>query len=68
MARTASKQQQRTLEQQLWDAADALRGRQELSEYVHVGADHFSHAGIIGAGSKLTRTLQKFAAHSETRA
>lgn len=36
MARTASKQQQRTLEQQLWDAADALRGNQEPSEYKHI--------------------------------
>ena len=37
MARTASeKQQTKTLEQRLWDAADALRGNQETSEYKHV--------------------------------
>ncbi len=37
MARTASKKQQtKTLEQRLWDAADALRGNQEPSEYKHV--------------------------------
>ena len=37
MARTASKKSQmKTLEQRLWDAADALRGNQEPSEYKHV--------------------------------
>ena len=37
MARTASKKQHtKTLEQRLWDAADALRGNQEPSEYKHV--------------------------------
>ncbi len=32
----AAKKQQKTLEQRLWDAADALRGNQEPSEYKHV--------------------------------
>lgn len=36
MARAASNLQQRTLEQRLWEAADALRGNQEPSEYKHV--------------------------------
>ena len=36
MARTAKKTVTRTLEQRLWDAADALRGNQEPSEYKHV--------------------------------
>ena len=37
MAQTPSKKQQtKTLEQRLWDAADALRGNQEPSEYKHV--------------------------------
>lgn len=36
MARAASKKQERTLEQRLWDAADALRGNQEPSEYKHI--------------------------------
>jgi type I restriction enzyme M protein len=37
MARAAAKpKQQKTLEQRLWDAADALRGNQEPSEYKHV--------------------------------
>lgn len=37
MARPAAKPKQaRTLEQRLWDAADALRGNQEPSEYKHV--------------------------------
>lgn len=37
MARPAAKpKQQKTLEQRLWDAADALRGNQEPSEYKHV--------------------------------
>ena len=36
MARAALNQQQKTLEQRLWDAADALRGNQEPSEYKHV--------------------------------
>lgn len=37
MARTTSKnQQRRTLEQRLWEAADALRGNQEPSEYKHI--------------------------------
>src|SRR5579875_640272 len=36
MARTAKKTVTKTLEQRLWDAADALRGNQEPSEYKHV--------------------------------
>lgn len=37
MARPAAKTKQaKTLEQRLWDAADALRGNQEPSEYKHV--------------------------------
>lgn len=36
MARTAKKAQAKSLEQRLWDAADALRGNQEPSEYKHV--------------------------------
>lgn len=37
MARTTRKpKQQKTLEQRLWEAADALRGNQEPSEYKHV--------------------------------
>ncbi len=37
MARASAKPKQtRTLEQRLWDAADALRGNQEPSEYKHV--------------------------------
>lgn len=37
MARPAAKPKQvKTLEQRLWDAADALRGNQEPSEYKHV--------------------------------
>lgn len=37
MARLAAKPKQaKTLEQRLWDAADALRGNQEPSEYKHV--------------------------------
>jgi len=36
MARTAKPKQAKTLEQRLWDAADALRGNQEPSEYKHV--------------------------------
>jgi type I restriction enzyme M protein len=37
MARPAAKPRQaKTLEQRLWDAADALRGNQEPSEYKHV--------------------------------
>jgi type I restriction enzyme M protein len=37
MARAAAKPKQaKTLEQRLWDAADALRGNQEPSEYKHV--------------------------------
>lgn len=36
MARQAKKAQPKSLEQQLWDAADALRGNQEPSEYKHV--------------------------------
>lgn len=37
MARSATKPKQaKTLEQRLWDAADALRGNQEPSEYKHV--------------------------------
>jgi type I restriction enzyme M protein len=36
MARKTMKQNQKTLEQRLWDAADALRGNQEPSEYKHV--------------------------------
>jgi type I restriction enzyme M protein len=37
MARTAAKvRRQKTLEQRLWEAADALRGNQEPSEYKHV--------------------------------
>lgn len=33
---TAKKKAEKTLEQRLWDAADALRGNQEPSEYKHV--------------------------------
>lgn len=36
MARQAKKAQAKTLEQRLWEAADALRGNQEPSEYKHV--------------------------------
>ncbi len=36
MARQAKKAQPKSLEQRLWDAADALRGNQEPSEYKHV--------------------------------
>lgn len=36
MARTAKKTQTKTLEQRLWEAADALRGNQEPSEYKHI--------------------------------
>jgi len=36
MARAARKVAAKTLEQKLWDAADALRGNQEPSEYKHV--------------------------------
>ncbi|MCL2489390.1 MAG: type I restriction-modification system subunit M N-terminal domain-containing protein, partial [Propionibacteriaceae bacterium] len=36
MARVAKPKPQRSLEQRLWDAADALRGNQEPSEYKHV--------------------------------
>ncbi|WP_394553700.1 type I restriction-modification system subunit M [Agromyces sp. MMS24-JH15] len=36
MARVARKNETKTLEQKLWDAADALRGNQEPSEYKHV--------------------------------
>jgi type I restriction enzyme M protein len=36
MAGTAKPKQAKTLEQRLWDAADALRGNQEPSEYKHV--------------------------------
>lgn len=36
MARVARKIETKTLEQKLWDAADALRGNQEPSEYKHV--------------------------------
>lgn len=36
MARTAKPAQTKTLEARLWEAADALRGNQEPSEYKHV--------------------------------
>lgn len=36
MPRTAKPKPQKTLEQRLWEAADALRGNQEPSEYKHV--------------------------------
>ena len=36
MARQAKKVQAKTLEQRLWETADALRGNQEPSEYKHV--------------------------------
>ncbi|WP_301120934.1 type I restriction-modification system subunit M [Mycolicibacterium fortuitum] len=36
MARAARNVETKTLEQKLWDAADALRGNQEPSEYKHV--------------------------------
>ncbi|GEL94876.1 class I SAM-dependent DNA methyltransferase [Cellulomonas composti] len=36
MARVARRIETKTLEQKLWDAADALRGNQEPSEYKHV--------------------------------
>jgi type I restriction enzyme M protein len=36
MARTSRKTVTKTLEQRLWDTADALRGNQEPSEYKHV--------------------------------
>ena len=36
VARQAKKAQPKSLEQRLWDAADALRGNQEPSEYKHV--------------------------------
>ncbi|TNM37694.1 SAM-dependent DNA methyltransferase [Nocardioides albidus] len=36
MARQAKKAPAKSLEQRLWDAADALRGNQEPSEYKHV--------------------------------
>src|SRR3954464_2452709 len=35
-ARTQAAKPQKSLEQRLWDAADALRGNQEPSEYKHV--------------------------------
>ena len=34
--KSGAKADDRTLEQKLWDAADALRGNQEPSEYKHV--------------------------------
>lgn len=34
--RTKTKTETKTLEQRLWEAADALRGNQEPSEYKHV--------------------------------
>ncbi|KJF18178.1 class I SAM-dependent DNA methyltransferase [Acidithrix ferrooxidans] len=36
MARTTKQKPQKTLEARLWEAADALRGNQEPSEYKHV--------------------------------
>ena len=36
MARKAGSKETKTLEQRLWEAADALRGNQEPSEYKHV--------------------------------
>src|SRR4051794_5162307 len=36
MARPRKPKRSKTLEQRLWDAADALRGNQEPSEYKHV--------------------------------
>lgn len=36
MARQAKKTVTKSLEQRLWDAADALRGNQEASEYKHI--------------------------------
>jgi len=36
MPRTSKPKPQKSLEQRLWDAADALRGNQEPSEYKHV--------------------------------
>ena len=36
MARIAKSKQQKPLEARLWDAADALRGNQEPSEYKHI--------------------------------
>src|SRR5690349_10738358 len=36
MAKRTTKTKTKTLEQRLWDAADALRGNQEPSEYKHV--------------------------------
>lgn len=36
MARAKAKPDNKTLEQRLWEAADALRGNQEPSEYKHV--------------------------------
>ena len=36
MARTTKPKKQKTLEARLWEAADALRGNQEPSEYKHV--------------------------------
>ncbi len=36
MARVAKSKQQKPLEARLWDAADALRGNQEPSEYKHI--------------------------------
>lgn len=36
MVRRATKSQAKTLEQRLWETADALRGNQEPSEYKHV--------------------------------
>lgn len=36
MATRSKKTKAKTLEQRLWDAADALRGNQEPSEYKHV--------------------------------
>ena len=36
MARTVKPKQQKSLEARLWEAADALRGNQEPSEYKHV--------------------------------
>ena len=36
MARVTKTIETKTLEQKLWDAADALRGNQEPSDYKHV--------------------------------
>ena len=48
MAKKVKAKVARTLEQRLWDSADALRGNQEPSEYKHVleQAELFAHEAV----------------------